>query len=121
MIRHLFAPLCLMVLIGCADVREHVYPDQTLTFRRDENIYAVDLKFHPAGANWVARVWSIHRDLTAEDRDLVFDLVEHDVGPVLCDGDPLQVEPGARLNPLSGEGVMYFPTIGEWRLIGSCT
>lgn len=120
MIRQLCLPMCLLALAACADVRETFYPDRSFTFERGEDTYTVDFKYHPAGFNWVARVWSVNRELTDADRDLVFDIVTRQAGPIVCGGDPLEVDEGRRLNELAGETVMYFEEIGEWRLVGSC-
>lgn len=120
MIRRLVLTLCLLALTACADVRETFYPDRSFRFERGEYSYTVDLKYHPAAFNWVARVWSIDRDLTAADRDLVMDLVARQAGPIVCRGDPLEVSEGGRLNDLSGVRVMFFESIGEWRLVGTC-
>ena len=120
MIRYLGVPLCLLALAGCADFREKAFARKVLTFEQDEVTYKVQGRYDPIAYAWFTQVWSPQRMLTADDKDLVMDLVSRRAGEQLCKGATLQAGEGRVFNPLAGDKVMFMESIGEWRVVARC-
>ena len=114
-------PLVILLVAACDAPLEHIYPRENMNIYRDGIHYRVRAQFDPIQYEWFTRVWSPNKRLGEEDREIVFDLVEGEVGPKLCEGQRLKIEDGETWHKWTGPKIELAKDIGEWRLIGACT
>ena len=119
--RSLTALISLVVLGACSPLPEEVWPAETHTFTTDKRTYQVRAEFDPFEMGWFARV-SVPNGgrLEPDDRFDVFDVVQKQLGPKVCEGANLTVEPEPLWTGHGGKSIRYLPVVGEWQLMGRC-
>lgn len=114
-------PLAVLAMAACDPPLEELYPPRFYAFDRDGITYDVRAQYDPFARKWFTRVMSIERPLDADDGAFATALVEQDLGPQLCGGDYLAVQPGEVWNPLAGDRVEFLEDLGAWHLVGACS
>ena len=116
-----FMALCLLTLAACDPPLEEVFPARFYSFDRDGIIYETRAQFDPFEHGWFVRVTSIQSPLGPNDLDFALSIAENDLGPHICDGNALGVEPGNVWNPAAGDQIEYLAGLGTYSLVGRCT
>jgi hypothetical protein len=114
-------PLAVLALAACDPPLEEVFPARFYSFEQDGIVYEARAQFDPFEHGWFLRVTSIEVPMEADDLDLAVSLAENAVGPLVCDGDALDVEPGGVWNPLAGGQVEFLEYLDTFQLVGRCT
>ena len=113
-------PLGVLVLAACDPPLDELYPARFYAFETDGITYQVRAQYDPFERGWFTRVTSIERPLHADDLAFATGLVENDLGPLVCDGNVLDVEPGDIWNPLAGDQIEFIEGPGSFQLVGRC-
>lgn len=114
-------PLAVLGLAACDGPLEELFPPRFYSFDRAGITYEARAQFDPFEMGWFVRILSIEAPLEAEDVEIATRIAEADLGPLLCDGNALDVEPGGVWNPLAGSQVAYMEDLDAWHLVGRCT
>ena len=115
-------PLMAIVLAGCSSPIEELYPTEKHVFKTGAETFHVKAQYDPFERGWFARV-SVPNGgrLEPDDRFKVFDLVQKQLGPKVCDGLMLEVKPEQIWTGHGGKSIRYLPVNGEWQFLGRCT
>jgi hypothetical protein len=115
-----FVPFIVLALGACDAPFEELYPAETFTFGEGSETIDVRAQYDPLERAWFTRSSSRFGKLTVKQRFEIFDLVEQKVGPKLCEGKPLKVEPEKIWSGHGATTIRYLPEIGAWQLVGEC-
>ncbi|HET7410961.1 MAG TPA: hypothetical protein VFJ13_12255 [Paracoccaceae bacterium] len=116
-----FLAVCLLTLAACDPPLEEVFPARFYSFDRGGIVYETRAQFDPFEHGWFVRVTSIQDPLEADDLDFALALTETDLGPLICGGNALDVEPGEVWNPLAGDQVEFLDDLDSFQFVGRCT
>ncbi len=114
-------PLIALILAGCSSPFEELYPAEKHMFKAGQKTYQVSAQYDPFERGWFARV-SVPNGgrLEPNDRAAVFNLVQMQLGPKVCEGATLEVKPEKIWTGHDGKSIRYMPVNGEWQLLGRC-
>jgi hypothetical protein len=119
--------LPLLGLAACDPPFEQTWPPETFSFDRDGRVLEVRAQYDPVEGGWFTRVTNAAGRLERADQAMVMDLVQTQVGPELCDGQPLVAKAGEVWNARSGWSnnpakgrTHYMATNGEWQIVANC-
>lgn len=115
-----FVPLIVLALGACDAPFEEQYPRQTFTFGEGIETIDVRVQYDPLERAWFTRSSSRFGKLTDKQRFEIFDLVEQKVGPKVCEGKPLKIEPEEIWSRYDATTIRYLPQLGVWQLVGEC-
>jgi hypothetical protein len=113
-------PLALVALAACDPPMTELFPPRFYGFEREGISYDLRAQYDPFESGWFVRVWSLETDLDARDLARTVQIVEQDLGPRLCEGDQMLVEPGEVWNPLAGDEIEPLPAFGGWQFVARC-
>lgn len=114
-------PFALVLLLpACDPPMEEILPASYHTVDRGAVRYEVRAQFDPFERGWFVRVFSIQDPLGLDDVDLATSIVEEDLGPRVCDGGQLHVDPGEVWNPLAGDEMTYLVGLDTWQFVARC-
>ena len=116
-----FMPLAVLALAACDPPLEDMFPARFYSFEREGTVYEARAQFDPFEHGWFLRITSIERPLEVGDLELALALAKNGVGPLVCDGNALEVEPGGVWNPLAGDQIEFLDDLGTYQLVGRCT
>jgi len=115
-------------LSACVGPAEGLWDPETHIVEADGRTLSIRAQFDPLQFAWFTRAHEPNGYLSYGDRALVIAAVEQQVGPKLCDGQPLTFEPGQvwnadlRLDDNNSLGLShYMEDIGEWRVVATCS
>ena len=113
-------PLAVLALAACDPPMTELTPPRFYSFEREGIIYDMRAQFDPYEWGWFVRVWSLEVDLDNRDLAGAMQVVEQDLGPRLCGGDQMVVEPGEVWNDLAGDQIQQLPEFGGWQFVARC-
>ena len=114
-------PLIAVMLAACSPLPDELWPAETHTFQEGERTILVRARWDPLERGWFTRLRVPNGGrLEPDDRAAVFDLVQNKLGPKICDGQPLEVEPEKIWSGHDATTIRYLPVNGEWQLVGTC-
>ncbi len=113
-------PLALVALAACDPPMTEITPPRFYSFESGGIDYDVRAQFDPLEWGWFVRVWSLEVPLDFRDEARAIQVVEQDLGPRLCGGEPMLVEPGEVWNPLAGDQVEFLPDFAGWQFVARC-
>lgn len=120
--------LPIFALAACDPPLEEAWAPETYAFEKEGRALEVRAQYDPVEMGWFTRISEPDGRLELSDRPMVIDLVENQVGPELCDGNPLSFEPGEIWNARTGwsnnpaKGLShYMSDNGEWQIVARCT
>ena len=114
-------PLAVLALAACEPPLEELFPPRFYTFEHEGIAYGVRAQYDPFERGWFTRVTSIELPLDADDLEFAVAMVENQVGPLVCGGMRLDVEPGDIWNDWAGNQVEFLEDVGAWQLVGRCS
>jgi len=88
---------------------------------RDGVVYTAIARFDTLQQGYFTRIYPVMLQDRALDRTLAIDLVEQDLGPTLCEGQPLSHDETGALS-LFGytNAIDPLPSLGGWQILASC-
>ena len=113
-------PLAVLALAACDPPLTEITPPRFYSFEREGIAYDMRAQFDPFEWGWFVRVWSLEVPLDLRDQGRVIQVVEQDLGPRLCGGEQMVVEPGEVWNPLAGDQIERLPDFGGWQFVARC-
>ncbi len=113
-------PLAVLALAACDPPGQELFPPRFYSFEREGIAYDMRAQYDPFEVGWFVRVWSLEVDLDARDQASTIQIVEQDLGPRLCGGEQLLVEPGGVWNPLAGDQIEQLPDFAGWQFVARC-
>ncbi len=113
-------PLAVMALAACDPPMTELTPPRFYTFEREGISYDMRAQFDPFVRGWFVRVWSIEVPMDARDEAIAKQLVEAQLGPRLCGGEPLRIEPGRVWNGQAGDGIEVLPDFPGYQFVARC-
>ncbi len=113
-------PLAVMALAACDPPMTELTPPRFYTFDREGVSYDMRAQFDPFVWGWSVRVWSIEVPMDARDVAVAMQLVEQDLGPRLCGGEPMRINPGADWDGLTGDHIQFLPTFPGYQFRARC-
>jgi hypothetical protein len=113
-------PLAVVALAACDPPMEEITPARYYSFEREGINYDLRAQFDPLEWGWFVRVWSLEVVLDGRDLARATQIVEQDLGPRLCGGEQMLVEPGEVWNDLAGDEIEQLPAFGGWQFVARC-
>ena len=113
-------PLAVLALAACDPPMSELTPPRFYSFEREGIYYDLRAQFDPLVLGWFVRVWSIEVPLDARDQAIAMQIVEQDLGPRLCGGEPMRIRQGNVWNPRAGDRIEYLPTFSGYQFVARC-
>ena len=113
-------PLAVLALAACDPPLTEITPPRFYSFEREGIAYDMRAQYDPFEMGWFVRVWSLEVALDTRDLARTMQIVEQDLGPRLCGGEQMLVEPGEVWNPLAGDQIQQLPAYAGWQFVARC-
>ena len=113
-------PIALLALAACDPPMTEITPPRFYSFESEGVDYDLRAQFDPLEWGWFVRVWSLELPLDLRDQARAMQVVEQELGPRLCGGEQMVIDPGDVWNPLAGDEIEFLPAYGGWQFVARC-